>query len=34
VIADGHLAPANLHDLTVADDLLADTHGWVLGDRS
>jgi len=34
VIADGHLAPANLHDLTVADDLLADAHGWVLGDRS
>jgi hypothetical protein len=24
VIVDGHLAPANLHDLTVADDLLAD----------
>ena len=34
VIADGHLAPANLHDLTVADDLLAGTQGWVLGDRS
>jgi Transposase DDE domain len=34
VIADGHLAPANLHDLTVAEDLLADAHGWVLGDRS
>jgi hypothetical protein len=33
VIADGHLAPANLHDLTLADDLLADAHGWVLGDR-
>ena len=34
VIADGHLAPANLHDLTVADDLLANAHGWVLGDRA
>ena len=34
MIADGHLAPANLHDLTVADDLLADAHGWALGDRS
>jgi hypothetical protein len=34
VIADGHLAPANLHDLTVAEDLLADTSGWALGDRS
>jgi hypothetical protein len=34
VIADGHLAPANLHDLVVADDLLGNAHGWVLGDRS
>ena len=34
VIADGHLAPANLHDLTAADDLLADAHGWALGDRA
>ena len=34
VIAAGHLAPANLHDLTMADDLLADAHGWVLGDRA
>jgi hypothetical protein len=34
VIADGHLAPANLHDLVLADDLVADAHGWVLGDRS
>ena len=34
VIADGHLAPANLHDLVLADDLLAGTHGWALGDRS
>jgi hypothetical protein len=34
VIADGYLAPANLHDLAMADDLLADAHGWALGDRS
>jgi hypothetical protein len=34
VIADGHLAPANLHDLALADDLLAGAQGWVLGDRS
>jgi hypothetical protein len=34
VIADGQLAPANLHDLALAEDLLADAHGWVLGDRA
>jgi hypothetical protein len=34
VIGDGHLAPANLHDLAMADDLVAGAHGWVLGDRS
>jgi hypothetical protein len=34
VITDGHLAPANLHDLTMAEDLLAGAHGWALGDRS
>jgi hypothetical protein len=34
VIVAGHLAPANLHDLTVADELLADASGWALGDRS
>ena len=34
MIVAGHLAPANLHDLTVADELLADATGWVLGDRS
>jgi Transposase DDE domain len=34
VIADGHLAPANPHDLAMADDLLAGAHGWALGDRS
>jgi len=34
VIADGHLAPANLHDLAMAEDLLAGAHGWAPGDRS
>ena len=34
VITDGQLAPANLHDLVLADDLVADAHGWVLGDRA
>jgi hypothetical protein len=34
VIVAGHLAPANLHDLTMAEDLVADAHGWALGDRS
>jgi hypothetical protein len=34
VIADGHLAPASRHDLALAEDLVADAHGWVLGDRS
>ena len=34
VIADGHLASANLHDLALAEDLLADAHGWALGDRA
>jgi len=34
VICDGHLAPANLHDLALVDDLLADAHGWALGDRA
>jgi hypothetical protein len=34
VIADGQLAPANLHDLVLAEDLVADAHGWVLGDRA
>jgi hypothetical protein len=33
-IVDGHLAPANLHDLALAEDLLADAGGWALGDRS
>jgi hypothetical protein len=34
VITDGHLAPANLHDLALADDLVAGAQGWMLGDRS
>ena len=34
MVADGHLAPANLHDLVLADDLVADAHRWALGDRS
>jgi hypothetical protein len=31
VICDGHLAPANLHDLTLAEELLVGVHGWALG---
>jgi Transposase DDE domain len=34
VIAEGRLAPANPHDLAMAEDLLVDAHGWALGDRS
>jgi Transposase DDE domain len=34
VITDGLLAPANVHDLTMAEELLAGVRGWVLGDRS
>jgi hypothetical protein len=34
VIADGDLAPANLHDLAMAEALLAGAHGWALGDRA
>jgi hypothetical protein len=34
VIVEGHLAPANLQDLVLAEDLLADAQGWALGDRS
>jgi hypothetical protein len=30
VITDARLVPATLHDLAMADDLLADAHGWVL----
>ena len=31
VIADGQLTPANLHDLAMADDVLAGAHGWAVG---
>ena len=34
VIADGYLAPANLHDLVLAEELLDGVGGWALGDRS
>jgi hypothetical protein len=34
VIIDGLLAPANLHDLVLAEELLAGVGGWALGDRS
>lgn len=34
VIVDFRLAPANTHELKVAEELLSDTQGWVLGDRN
>lgn len=34
VIVDVDLAPANLHELTVAEPLLEGSQGWVLGDRN
>jgi DDE family transposase len=34
VIVDFRLAPANLHELPVAADLLAGVRGWALGDRN
>ncbi|MEW6180956.1 MAG: IS982 family transposase [Chloroflexota bacterium] len=34
VITDFRLAPANVHDLAVAEDLFAGSQGWVLGDRN
>jgi hypothetical protein len=34
VIADGYLAPANLHDLVLAEELLDGVGGWALGVRS
>jgi hypothetical protein len=34
VICDARLAPANLHDLTMAEELLAGAQGWALGDRA
>ena len=34
VITDGHLAPANLHDLVMAEELLVGVRGLTLGDRA
>jgi hypothetical protein len=34
VICDARLVPANLHDLAMAEELLAGVHGWALGDRA
>jgi hypothetical protein len=34
VITDFELAPANIHELTVAEQFLSGLQGWALGDRS
>lgn len=34
VIVDTRLAAANIHELTVAEDLFETVHGWALGDRN
>ena len=34
VIVGVQLAPANLHELDAVENLLAQAHGWVLGDRN
>jgi Transposase DDE domain len=34
VIVDGRLAPANLSDLAVGEELLANVAGWTLADRN
>jgi hypothetical protein len=34
VIVDVDLAPANAHDLRLAEELLEDAKGWALGDRN
>jgi hypothetical protein len=34
VIVGLHLSPANVHELPVAERLLADARGWALGDRN
>jgi hypothetical protein len=34
VIVDTRLAAANVHELTVAEELVENVHGWVLGDRN
>lgn len=34
VITDLELAPANVHELSVAEQFLSGQHGWALGDRN
>jgi hypothetical protein len=34
VVVEGLLAPANLHDLVMAEELLVGVRGWALGDRA
>ena len=34
IIVDFRLVPADIHELKVAEDLLDDVQGWVLGDRN
>ena len=34
VITDARLVPANLHDLVMAEELVAGGRGWALGDRA
>jgi hypothetical protein len=34
VIVDADLAPANAHDLHLAEELLEEAKGWALGDRN
>ncbi len=34
VIVEVELAPANVHDLRLAEELLEDAEGWALGDRN
>jgi hypothetical protein len=34
VITNDRLVPANLHDLAMAEELLAGAQGWPLGDRA
>lgn len=34
VIVDFRLAPANIHELEVAEEMFDNVHGWALGDRN
>jgi hypothetical protein len=34
VIVEADLAPANTHDLRMAEELLEGAQGWALGDRN